>query len=229
MKTILNILNHALPLGQHFDIRVTNEPWMTLTIEGIGKRPAQSTCYLRDPLRRAERRSPLWPVLHCPSRWSPKGPLPPEAFAPSLPAPATLSRPTSSNRQPSRDALPSPPRSDAGTNQNGPAGTGQSSMAGFEVIIYGRFWVIAEGQRSDDDSISSSSPLERSDTTRCYSARPFDGLRRFPFGSKLYAVSIASDLTVARIVVLKGRYRFRGSVNAGESSGHGYQKSRRNI
>src|SRR5664280_1233874 len=81
-----------------------------------------------------------------------------------------LSRPTSSNRQPSRDGLPSPPRSDAGTNQDGPARSpvpaslfprhypcqqrlispvganvlGRFSMAGFELITYGRFWVIAE-------------------------------------------------------------------------------------
>src|SRR5271165_4423858 len=87
-----------------------------------------------------------------------------------------LSRPTSSNRQPSRDGLPSPPRSDAGTNQDGPARSpvpaslfprhypcqqrlispvganvlGRFSMAGFELITYGRFWVIAEGHPSPE-------------------------------------------------------------------------------
>jgi len=97
-------------------------------------------------------------------------------FRPSLPATVMLSRPTSNNRQPSRDGLPSPPRSDAGTNQDAPARSpapaslfprhypcqqrlispaganvlGRFSMAGFEVIIYGRFWVIAEVRRPDD-------------------------------------------------------------------------------
>src|ERR1700688_3408350 len=82
-----------------------------------------------------------------------------------------LSRPTSSNRQPSRDGLPSPPRSAARTNQDAPALSpvpastfprhypcqlrlispvganvlGGFSMAGFEVTLYGRIWVTPEG------------------------------------------------------------------------------------
>src|ERR1017187_9934708 len=78
-----------------------------------------------------------------------------------------LSRPTASNRQPSRDGLPSPPRSAARTNQDAPARSpvpastfprhypcqqrlispvgsnvsGRFSMAGFEVTLYGRIWV----------------------------------------------------------------------------------------
>src|SRR5664280_1717401 len=78
-----------------------------------------------------------------------------------------LSRPISSNRQPSRDGLPSPPRSAARTNQDAPARSpvpastfprhypcqqrlispvgsnvsGRFSMAGFEVTLYGRIWV----------------------------------------------------------------------------------------
>jgi hypothetical protein len=91
--------------------------------------------------------------------------------APQLLAFVRLSRQTSSNRQPSRDGLPSPPRADAGTNQDVPTRSpvpaslfprhypcqqrlispvganvlGPFRMAGFEVIIYGRFRVITEG------------------------------------------------------------------------------------
>src|SRR5277367_4624540 len=115
--------------------------------------------------------APPWPVLNWQSRSAPKGPLLLEPSDPNLPACVSLSRQISSSRQPSRDGLPSPPQSCVGTNQDAPARSpvpalffprhypcqqrlislvganvlGRFSMAGFEVIIYGRFWVIAEG------------------------------------------------------------------------------------
>src|SRR5579863_9430954 len=93
-----------------------------------------------------------------------------EPSDPNHPAGVKLSQPTLNNRQPSRDGLPSPPRSCVGTSSDAPAQSpvpaslfprhypcqlrlislvganvsGRFYMAGFEVIIYGRFWVITE-------------------------------------------------------------------------------------
>src|ERR1700677_4219702 len=55
------------------------------------------------------------------SRWSLLWPVLTENRVPNLPACVMLSRPTASNRQPSRDGPPSPPRSAARTNQDAPA------------------------------------------------------------------------------------------------------------
>lgn len=39
MQTLLAILNRSLPLPQLFTLRITNPPYMTLVIEGIGEGP----------------------------------------------------------------------------------------------------------------------------------------------------------------------------------------------
>jgi Domain of unknown function (DUF6908) len=61
MKTVIAILNHALPLPSTFHIQIENAPYMPLTIEGIGTGPrgqaAISVCHygeqngdlMRDP------------------------------------------------------------------------------------------------------------------------------------------------------------------------------------